>query len=120
MRGCDVNAVYVWIGDELSIGAVGLCVGWTIDLGDEVLSTGCRGRRCYGDDLMGDIMDITGCWVGEDVLGEGWAALVRRCGDGGVILTLRDSTSCEDTPLHDEWRRRHDYDVGLIIWLTLD
>lgn len=32
--------------------------------------------------------------------------------DGGVILTLRDSSSCEDTPLHDEWRR-HGYGEGL-------
>lgn len=71
VRGCDIDAVYVWIGDELGVGAVGRCGGWTIDPGDEVLGTGCRGGRGDGHDLMGYVVDITGCWVGENVLCEG-------------------------------------------------
>jgi hypothetical protein len=72
MRRRYIDNVDVRVSHELGVGTVSLGCGRAVDFLDEGGGAIRRGGRRDGDNLMLDVVDRAGGWVGEDVLAECW------------------------------------------------
>lgn len=91
VRGCDVDDVDVWVGDERAVGAVRCCGGGGAELVEEVCGAGLRGGGCGGGDEVVDVACGSCGGVDEEVFGEGlegvrWEGWWE--GEGGMYFLL--------------------------------
>lgn len=86
VRGGDVDDVDVGVGDELGVGAVGLCGARAVDLFDEAGGAVAGAGRRDGDDFVANVADFTDSGVAEEITAEGCEQAVSR-----VVPLLRAS-----------------------------
>jgi hypothetical protein len=81
VRGCDVDDVYIRVGDEVAVGAVGHGGGRGANFFEKSFGAGKGSGRCGGDDLMAEVLGIASMRVDQEVTGEFYLS--------GLVLELR-------------------------------